>query len=50
MNLEPLIQNEVNQREKNKYRILMHIYGNQQKGTDEPSGEQTCEHSRGSSG
>ena len=25
MNLEPIIQNEVSQREKNKYHILMHI-------------------------
>ena len=27
MNLEPIIQSEVNQKEKYKYRILMHIYG-----------------------
>ena len=27
MNLEPVIQSEVSQREKNKYRIVMHIYG-----------------------
>ena len=27
MNLEPLIQSEVSQKEKNKYRILMHVYG-----------------------
>ena len=27
MNLEPIIQSEVNQKEKNKYRILMQIYG-----------------------
>ena len=27
MNLEPIIQNEVSQKEKNKYCILMHIYG-----------------------
>ena len=27
MNLESVIQNEVSQKEKNKYRILMHIYG-----------------------
>ena len=26
MNLESIIQNEVNQKEKDKYRILMHIY------------------------
>ena len=27
MNLEPIIQNEVSQKEKDKYRILMCIYG-----------------------
>ena len=27
MNLEPIIQNEVSQKEKNKYHIFMHIYG-----------------------
>ena len=27
MNLEPLIQSEVTQKEKSKYPILMHIYG-----------------------
>ena len=27
MNLEPIIHSEVSQKEKNKYRILMHIYG-----------------------
>ena len=27
MNLESVIQSEVNQKEKNKYRMLMHIYG-----------------------
>jgi len=26
MNLEPIIQGEVNQKEKDKYHILMHIY------------------------
>ena len=26
MNLEPIIQSEVNQKEKDKYRILTHIY------------------------
>ena len=26
MNLEPIIQSEVTQKEKNKYHILMHIY------------------------
>ena len=27
LNLEPIIQSEVSQKEKNKYRILIHIYG-----------------------
>ena len=27
MNLEPIIQSEVGQKEKNKYCILMHMYG-----------------------
>ena len=27
VNLEPITQNEVGQKEKNKYHILMHIYG-----------------------
>ena len=27
MNLEPIIQSEVSQKEKEKYHILMHIYG-----------------------
>ena len=27
MNLEPIIQSEVSQKEKNKYHILTHIYG-----------------------
>ena len=27
MNLEPLIQSELSQKKKNKYCILMHIYG-----------------------
>ena len=27
MNLGPIIHSEVSQKEKNKYRILMHIYG-----------------------
>ena len=26
LNLEPVIQSEINQKEKNKYHILMHIY------------------------
>ena len=35
MNLEPIIQSEVNQKEKNKY-TLMNIYGIYKNGTDEP--------------
>ena len=27
MNLEPIIQSEVSQKEKDKYCILMHVYG-----------------------
>ena len=34
MNLEPIIQSEVSQKEKNKYSILTHIYGTQKDGTD----------------
>ena len=36
MELETVIQSEVNQQEKNKYRILTHICGIQENGTDEP--------------
>ena len=36
MNLEPIIQSEVSQKEKNKYCILTHIYGILKDGTDEP--------------
>ena len=35
MNLEPIIQNEVSQKEKDKYHILTQIYGIQKDGTDE---------------
>ena len=40
MDLESVILSEVSQKEKNKYRLLTHIYGIQKKksGTDEPSG------------
>jgi len=34
--LEPVIQSEVSQKEKNKYHILMHIYGLKKNATDEP--------------
>ena len=36
MNLEPIIQSEVSQKEKNKYCILTHIHGIWKNGTDEP--------------
>ena len=36
MDLESVIQSEVRQKEKNKYRILTHICGIQRNGTDEP--------------
>ena len=36
MELESVIQSEVNQKEKNKYHILMHICGIQKNGTDKP--------------
>ena len=35
MNLEPVIQSEVSQKEKNKYHILMHINGIKENDTDE---------------
>ena len=34
MNLEPIIQSEVNQKEKNKYCILTHVYEIQKDGSD----------------
>ena len=36
MNLEPDIQSEVSQKEKNKCCISMHMYGIWKNGTDEP--------------
>ena len=35
MNPEPIIQSEVSQKEKDKYRILMHIYRIYKNGTEE---------------
>ena len=35
INLEPIIQSEVSQKEKDKYRILMHIYGISKNGSQE---------------
>ena len=36
MKLEPIIQSEVNQKEKQQYSILMHIYGIQKDGNNNP--------------
>ena len=36
MKLAPIIQSEVNQKEKHQYSILMHIYGVQKDGNDDP--------------
>ena len=36
MKLEPIIQSEVSQKEKHQYSILMHIYGIQKEGSDNP--------------
>ena len=39
MDLESVIQSEVSQKEKNKHRMLTHIYGiEKKKGSDEPRG------------
>ena len=38
MDLESVIQSEISQKEKNKYRTLTHIYGIKKKGSDEPRG------------
>ena len=35
-NLEPVIQSEVSQKEKNKYHILTHLYEILKNGTDKP--------------
>ena len=35
MNIEPMIQSEVSQKEKDKYCILMHLYGILKDGTEE---------------
>ena len=36
MDLESVIQSEVCQKEKNKYRMLTHIYGIKKNGSDDP--------------
>ena len=37
INLKPVIQSEVGQKDKNKCHILMHTYRIQKNGTDEPT-------------
>ena len=39
MNLEPIIQSEVSQKEKHQYSILTHIYGLEKDGNDNPVSE-----------
>ena len=36
MKLEPIIQSDISQKEKHQYSILMHIYGIQKDGNDDP--------------
>ena len=43
MNLQPVLQGEVSQKEKNKYHVLMHIYGIQKNGIDDPICERAKE-------
>ena len=43
MKLEPIIQNEVSQKEKHQYSILTHIYGIQKDGNDNPVSETATE-------
>ena len=37
MNVKPIIQSEVNQKEKDKYCILMHTYGIEKGRSDDPT-------------
>ena len=39
MKLEPITQSKVSQKEKHQYSILMHIYGIQKDGNNDPIGE-----------
>ena len=41
MKLEPIIQSEVNQKEKHQYSILTYIYGIQKDGNNDPIYEMT---------
>ena len=43
MNLEPVIENEASQKEKNKYHVLTHICVIQKNGTNEPLGGEGME-------
>ena len=36
VNLGPVIQSEISQKEENKRHILTHVYGTEKNGTDEP--------------
>ena len=36
MNLEPIMQSEVSQKEKYQYSMLIHVYGIQKDGNDDP--------------
>ena len=44
MKLEPIIQSEVSQKEKHQYSIIMHIYGIQKDGNDNPIYETAKRH------
>ena len=37
MNLEPIVQSEVSQKEKDRHHILTHLYGIQKDGTNDPA-------------
>ena len=43
MQLEPVIQSDVSQKEKHQYSILMHIYGIWKDGNDDPVCERAKE-------
>ena len=44
MKLEPIIQSEVSQKEKHQYSIIIHIYGIQKDGNDDPYSRQQKNH------
>ena len=44
MKLEPIIQSEVSQKDKDQYSILMHIYGLLKDGNDNPNAKQKKRH------